>query len=209
MAASRSAGRPADADADRTRTELIRAAVHRFARQGLAHTTLREVAETAGLSAGTLHHYFGSKTALYREAYLWAVHDQLGASRAASDAVSGVRRKVIAILDSTQARSVTAPDIGMFLLRAWVERNAADQEPLPVPQEVIDFYDSIAADGVRTGELSPEQAPQIIDAIRCMTWGISAIAVTGRAADNGVEGMKLFVTGALDSAPAADAVPPA
>ena len=200
MTRSRPAGRPTAADGDRTRGLLIQAAVHLFARQGLAHTTLREVADAAGLSAGTLYHYFGSKNALYREAYLWAVHDQLKASREACAAAGTVRQKVVAILDATQARSVSAPDVGLFLLRAWVERNAADQEPLPIPQEVLDFYDSIARDGIASGELTPAQGQQVIDAIRCMTWGVSAIAVTGRLPDDGVEGMKLFVTGALDRA---------
>lgn len=177
---------------------LIQAAVQRFARQGLAHTTLREVAETAGVSAGTLHHYFGSKNALYEEAYLWAVHNQLGASREACAGLVTVREKVVAILDSMRDRAATAADVGLFLLRAWVERNAEDQAPLPIPQEVVDFYASIAREGVESGELSEKQGPQIIDAIRCMTWGISAIAVTGRQPINGVEGMKLFVLSALD-----------
>lgn len=172
--------------------------MQRFARQGLAHTTLREVAETAGLSAGTLYHYFGSKNALYQQAYLWAVHDQLGAAREACAGLTTVRDKVVAILDSAHARSVSAPDVGLFLLRAWVERNAEDQEPLPVPQEVLDFYGAIASEGVASGELTEDQVPQVIDAIRCMTWGISAITVTGRQPIDGVNGMKLFVTGALD-----------
>jgi AcrR family transcriptional regulator len=202
----RPAGRPADAEGDRTRALLVQAAVHRFARQGLAHTTLREVAETAGLSAGTLHHYFGSKNALYHEAYLWAVHDQLNASREACAGLETVREKVVAILDSMSGRAATAAEVGLFLLRAWVERNAEDQEPLPIPQEVLDFYDGIARAGVASGELADDQGPQIIDAIRCMTWGISAIALTGRQPVDGVEGMKLFVLGALEkSSPSAAA----
>lgn len=195
MKQPRTAGRPPDADGERTRARLIEAAIERFARQGLASTTLRQVAETAGVSSGTLYHYFSSKTALYQDAYLWATEDQLTAFRKASEHLGTVRERIAAILDCAYARSVSKPHVGSFILRAWVERNAEHQEPLPVMQEILDHYDEIAQLGLRTGEMTEQSAPQIIDSIRCMLWGVSALAVTGRSPVDGVEGMKLLVTG--------------
>ncbi|MFV0532853.1 MAG: TetR/AcrR family transcriptional regulator [Cumulibacter sp.] len=191
----KTAGRPPDADSERTRAGLIEAAIHRFARQGLASTTLRQVAETAGVSSGTLYHYFSSKTALYHEAYLAATDDQLSDFKATCAELQTIRECTAALLDCAYRRSVTKPDVGVFILRAWVERNAEQQEPMPVTQEILDFYDSIAQIGIRSGEVTEQTAPQAVDSIRCMLWGVSAISVTGRSPYDGVEGMKLFVAG--------------
>lgn len=195
MKQPKTAGRPPDADGERTRARLIEAAIERFARQGLASTTLRQVAEAAGVSSGTLYHYFSSKTALYHDAYLWATEDQLTAFRQASEGLGTVRERIAAILDCAYARSVSKPHVGSFILRAWVERNAEHQEPLPVMPEILDHYGEIAQLGLQTGEMTEHSAPQIVDSIRCMLWGISALAVTGRSPVDGVEGMKLLVSG--------------
>lgn len=47
-----------------TRARIRDAAVVRFARQGYANTTLRQIAEDAGVSAGLIVHHFGSKERL-------------------------------------------------------------------------------------------------------------------------------------------------
>jgi AcrR family transcriptional regulator len=51
-----------------TREQIIRAAREQFAERGYTHTTLRSVAAAAHVHPGLLHHYFGSKQQLYREA---------------------------------------------------------------------------------------------------------------------------------------------
>jgi TetR/AcrR family transcriptional regulator len=43
------------------RQEIIAAATHLFARQGIAATTMAEIAETAGLAASSLYYWFRSK----------------------------------------------------------------------------------------------------------------------------------------------------
>ena len=51
-----------------TRDQILRAARGLFADRGYAHTTIRSVAAAAGVNQGLVHHYFGSKEQLYREA---------------------------------------------------------------------------------------------------------------------------------------------
>ena len=51
-----------------TREQIIRAAREQFAERGYTHTTLRSVAAAAQVHPGLLHHYFGSKQQLYRDA---------------------------------------------------------------------------------------------------------------------------------------------
>jgi AcrR family transcriptional regulator len=51
-----------------TRDQILRAARDLFAERGYARTTIRSVAAAAGVNQGLVHHYFGSKEQLYREA---------------------------------------------------------------------------------------------------------------------------------------------
>ena len=97
----RRVGRPAGADSAETREALLRAAVETFAVTGLARTTLRQVADAAGLTTGTLYHHYATKEALYIAAFLWAV-DQLYAEY--DDAIEGVdtlRERLLATLERT------------------------------------------------------------------------------------------------------------
>jgi AcrR family transcriptional regulator len=51
-----------------TRDQILRAARGLFAQRGYAGTTIRSVAAAAEVNQGLVHHYFGSKERLYREA---------------------------------------------------------------------------------------------------------------------------------------------
>jgi AcrR family transcriptional regulator len=48
-----------------TRAEILTAARAAFARGGLAGTTVRSIAEAAGVDPALVHHYFGTKQELY------------------------------------------------------------------------------------------------------------------------------------------------
>lgn len=63
----RSPGRPVGATGDRTRERILAAAVVIFARQGLAGTSVRDIARRARIRVSTLYHHFASKDALYLE----------------------------------------------------------------------------------------------------------------------------------------------
>jgi AcrR family transcriptional regulator len=52
---------------DQRRSEILDAAVLAFGRQGYTRTTLTDVAGHAGVCAGTVSHYFGSKAKLFED----------------------------------------------------------------------------------------------------------------------------------------------
>lgn len=65
----RKAGRPVGADvAVATRKKILDAATLCFAELGYAAASNREIARRAGVTSGSLYHYFDSKAALYRAA---------------------------------------------------------------------------------------------------------------------------------------------
>ncbi|MFZ2503061.1 MAG: TetR family transcriptional regulator C-terminal domain-containing protein [Nocardioides sp.] len=83
--------------ADR-RESIVAAALAVILRQGLAGTTVRDVAAELGCSSGLVHHYFDSMDALLAEAFERSAGADLGATRAAvlggSDPVDRLRRFV-------------------------------------------------------------------------------------------------------------------
>jgi AcrR family transcriptional regulator len=54
------------------RDAVLAAAVRCFAARGLAGTGMRDIARAAGLTEGTLYHYFPSKAALIEGAFRWS-----------------------------------------------------------------------------------------------------------------------------------------
>jgi TetR/AcrR family transcriptional regulator, repressor for uid operon len=53
---------------DARRAEILEAATELFADKGIEHTTMQEIATRAGISAGSIYHYFSDKDALLETA---------------------------------------------------------------------------------------------------------------------------------------------
>ena len=71
------AASPRRRDAVQTRRLLLGAALHRFATQGYAATTVREIADDAGVNAALISRYFDSKEGLFEQC-LTGVSTELG-----------------------------------------------------------------------------------------------------------------------------------
>ncbi len=76
--------RPVNADAEATRRKVLGAASLLFAEHGVDGVSVRDVARDAGVSLGLVHHYFGSKDALYQAA-IAAMYAELDPLRAEFD----------------------------------------------------------------------------------------------------------------------------
>lgn len=62
------AGRPVNAKPEQQRGNIIRAALAEFSKTGFAGTSLRRIAEQAGVAHGLIRHYFQSKEELFHSA---------------------------------------------------------------------------------------------------------------------------------------------
>lgn len=60
----RQRGRPADTENEDRRADLLDEAEQQFAEQGYAATSVRSIAEAAGVTPAMVHYYFGSKREL-------------------------------------------------------------------------------------------------------------------------------------------------
>jgi AcrR family transcriptional regulator len=64
--------------ASNKREAVLAAAIQCFAVHGLAGAGMREIARAAGLTEGTLYHYFASKEALIEAAFRWSAFPAAG-----------------------------------------------------------------------------------------------------------------------------------
>lgn len=85
---------PADA-----RNAIMEAAITQFAERGFHGTTMRDIAERAGVSQGLLHHHFGNKEGLWRtagrhlsDAFMTYVADALKPDAPSAEAVPNAMR---------------------------------------------------------------------------------------------------------------------
>jgi len=93
-----------------TRGEILAAARHVFGEQGFENATVRKVAARAGVDPALVHHYFGSKQALFVAAMQLPVNVDALVSRVIDGPRSGIGerlvRQVMALWEDPATRSL-------------------------------------------------------------------------------------------------------
>jgi AcrR family transcriptional regulator len=102
-------GRPPGADADRTRTTILDAALAAFADRGFDGASIREITGAAGVGHNLVRHYFGSKEDLWRA----TVHHALDAGAA----------RLSEVLRAADGRSAQAVSDGVDVVMAVIDDN--------------------------------------------------------------------------------------
>ena len=100
--------------AEQTRAAITQAALDLFRSRGYEATTMRAIAQEAGVSTGNAYYYFGSKEELIQEFYLRSHAEHLAASRAVLDTetdftarLAGTLRALIDVLAPYHSFSAT------------------------------------------------------------------------------------------------------
>jgi AcrR family transcriptional regulator len=85
---------------ERTREVLLRAALRRFRTRGYERTTMRDIAEDAGLSLGAAYYYYPSKEALLFAYYAQLQRDHDARARALLASARSTRERLGIVLHS-------------------------------------------------------------------------------------------------------------
>lgn len=155
------AGRPVGADvAVATRKNILDAATLCFAELGYAAASNREIAQRAGVTSGSLYHYFDSKAALYRAALQDAntllISAYLEAAREIPEASSvdqlclGLERAFAVARDRPgmmSFASASALEIQRHKDLDWLAREDAEAFPM--------FFRNLLKRARKRGELGP------------------------------------------------------
>ena len=166
---------------DDRRAEILDAAVLAFGQSGYKRTTLADVAERAGISPGTVSHYFGSKAALFEEVIaeladrgitvLLTTHDLAGVETIA-DRVAIMLDGRIVIAEELEvlksrfrrvryAQQPVALGSGAIAMRTWGSGGA---------EAVVNDYDDLS-ERFRGAEVAPMSLEEIFIAVAGETTG--------------------------------------
>jgi AcrR family transcriptional regulator len=86
-----------------TQKQVLEAALELFRRRGFEQTTMRAIAERAGLSLGAAYHYFKSKDAILIAYYQWTQDEHERLVERAAPPGSGLRERVLALFEAKLA----------------------------------------------------------------------------------------------------------
>ena len=145
------------------REQICRAATTLLAREGFAGTTMRMVAEEAGVSTGMLNHYFENRLDLLSQALVYSSERSLVRYRAAIEGVPAGRKRLEALLDSMLGGD---PD-GSETWRVWITAYGESlREPRvrAVMQERLVLWFELLEHALE--DLAPEDEPLFSTAYR-------------------------------------------
>lgn len=194
-------GRPPATDSADTRQRILDIARLAFAARGYDASTNRSLGADAGITAGAIYHYFGSKLDLYI-----AVHDdvQQRVYTQFNDAINDpptFRDKIEAVLDAAHEMNTEDPSLAQFLgaLRVDMRRNPELKQALQhttVAREA--FFDRIVDHGVATGEIAKGDRAKVSALVLTLLIGLTD-AVSGNPATHrlAVDAIKGLLEGTL------------
>ncbi|MGY6532814.1 TetR/AcrR family transcriptional regulator [Glycocaulis sp.] len=122
QAPSRRRGRPAKADPDQQRQQLLIVAAAHFARAGFEGASLRAIASEAGLAHGLIRHYFGTKDALWEAVagYLFGQMQEAMVNAIAGVDTSDPVARMEAQVRATVRTSARIPHLAGFVMQAGI-----------------------------------------------------------------------------------------
>jgi TetR/AcrR family transcriptional regulator, cholesterol catabolism regulator len=141
---------------NRRRREILNAALHLFVEKGFPETSMREIAEAAGVGKSTLYDYFSSKDEILIAFVVDEVHQIEGQAREiiAQDlsAAEKLRRILRAHLDYMLANKRLNLKLSYEAQRLSVESIARIQEHR---HDYQDMLCDLLQEGIRNGEFRP------------------------------------------------------
>jgi AcrR family transcriptional regulator len=147
---------------EQRRSAIVDAPVRVMLRQGIAATTVRDVAAEMGTSSGLIHHYFESMDDLLAEAFgQVASHDLARSAKAINEVDDPVRR--LAIFFATYNRADEQWSMQIWL-DAWAEagrRPALQRTSRRLNEEWQALVAELIRDGIGSGQMNCADADAV------------------------------------------------
>ena len=165
---------PRPRDAEHTRQLLIEAARRRFARDGYAATTVRQIAEDAGVNVALINRYFQSKDGLFEACLTSAA----GALTESAEDVGGLAQLAEAIADRVVV-ATPAGDLANALL--LLLRSSGDQRTEQVRVDMLRAFGEMLAKvaGWEPGQPDGDDLLLRAQFVLALAIGIVALRSTG------------------------------
>ncbi|HTZ87087.1 MAG TPA: TetR family transcriptional regulator [Solirubrobacteraceae bacterium] len=167
------------------REQICRAAATVISREGFAGTTMRMVAEEAGVSTGMLNHYFANRQDLLQQALVFVSERAQARMRSAIEDVPAGRERLVALLDSALEEGREVSETWRVWINAYGEAVRLADLRHTIESRLNSWYELL--DKALEGLVPPEQNGTIP-----WSWRLDAIL-------NGLTLQALTSEAALDS----------
>lgn len=167
------------------REQICRAAATVISREGFAGTTMRMVAEEAGVSTGMLNHYFANRQDLLQQALVFVSERAQTRMRASMDGVPPGRKRLAALLDSALEEGQEVSETWRVWINAYGEAVRLADLRQTIDSRLSSWYEMIdrALEGL---------VPEVQDGMIPWSWrfdallnGLTLQALTSEAALDG------------------------
>lgn len=149
--------RPADARRAQQRERILAAAEQLLVTHGVERSRLRDIAEAAGVSVGTVQHYFDTRDRLVAELFEWSSARRLGVWLAAAATPGDPWTRLAALLHASLAEPL------LWRSRIWVEFIAMARDE-KLRERLARYYQAwrppfiaVIEEGVATGVFKPRR----------------------------------------------------
>lgn len=166
------------------RAIILESALDQIAKRGPEMLRMKDVAEVAGVSVGTLQYYFGSREDLLVSAF--SVH-----TSSVVEAIASLTREQGTAWQKLQSSLRAVPEIGDFRIRSqvWIELVAVSSRNDYLRASVDDVFDKWSAhfrtiidSGIRDGSFSPlADTDVIVESLIAAIDGFDLAVVAGRS----------------------------
>jgi len=143
------------------RDELTTAALHLFAEKGIRGTTVRDIADAAGVTEGALYRHFAGKDVLAQSLFAECARMLYEQLDGAVSAVAGARQQLCSLARGFMDFAQTQPEAYEYVMARHHESVGALPPDQPLPKDV---FVRVIEQGVAAGELRPMD-PQLAAAM--------------------------------------------
>ena len=147
---------------EQTRAKILETALVLFRERGYEETTMRAIAEEAGVAVGNAYYYFKSKEHLIQAFYARTHEEHVAASREVLDRERGLRERLLGVmrakLDTIMPYHRFAGVLFKTAANPASPLNPFSEESLPVRRQATEIFGEVVAgsDTRLTAELTAE-----------------------------------------------------
>jgi AcrR family transcriptional regulator len=190
---------------DTQRVAIVDAAGALLAAHGYPGCSVAAVAAQAGVAAGTVYRHFDGKAELVGEVFRAVAGREVEAVRAAVAGTTGVVAQTAAVIETFAGRALKAPRLAYALL-AEPGDPVVDELRLEFRTAFRDVIVEVVADGVRRGDLPPQDVSVVAAAlVGAIGEALVGPLAAGTSNPDTVPTLITFATRAIGAADAAHA----
>ena len=155
-------------EAEKTRQDLLDAALTIFSQKGYEATRLEDIAQAAGVTRGAIYHHFGSKADLFialvedaSQLGNTTIEQALAKGGSFIDITTRILVSTLSLLESNRRfREVMA--LSLFMTGASPELENLQKKRYQEAQTLVEEIRGFFQAGIQQGELRPDLDPQIV-----------------------------------------------